>query len=301
MRLNTLPMGMLPARPSSVPSEAWWVEQTKEWELGPAPAGEPRHGTYRWWRADGSFAAEASFENGVLHGSYVRHHPNGEPAETASYQHGKLHGTRTWHQSVDPSSEKAFVPSLPASIWRAENDCDLGEVVAMRFYDRDGRRVCATGEPFPQVPPGLPQTVMFDTREGVFVEARYTAETKPTGVWRLWTVDGVLRCDRDHTKTEVHERIFHPNGQVAAEGVIDPLRTGVWRFYDERGALLSEELWAAGKRVPSPEPAKPKKPPPKAKRSPAREKPHAKTKTKTKTRRKATTKPKRAKPKSARR
>ena len=55
--------------------------------------------------------------------------------------------------------------------------------------------------------------------------------------------------DRDYSTPRVHQRLFHQNGQLAAEGIIDPQRTGPWRFYDEAGALLREEMWSAGSIV----------------------------------------------------
>jgi len=260
MRIMTLPMGTLPSRPASVPSDAHWIEESREWEHGPTRAGEKRSGVYRWWRVDGSLACEAHYENDLLNGPLVRRHPNGMLSEEAHYLQDKLHGVRIWHRSLEESDEPPIVPNIADSVFRCETDCDMGEVVAMRFFNREGKRVCVNGSRFPTPPSHLPETVMFLPTEALFVEARYDEDTKPTGVWRMWTPDGVLHSDRDHSKVPAHERIFHRNGQVKAEGQVDPERTGIWRSYDEDGALVTEEVWENGTKLSATLPEKSEKP-----------------------------------------
>ncbi len=191
-------------KPNSVPEGAYWDEDDSEWVLGAKnPEGE-FVGLVHYYRADGSLCCKTNFVGGTPHGEFQRFHENGEPSRSGVFVEGALHGTNRFVRSTTPTTEN-FPRGLGDEIWTCDMDYAHGNVVEGRLYDRQGRRVMESGEPFPETrPPGVSEDAHF---------------RKPSDRDEYCWVSGASRTDEDN----------------------DVVRLGMWRTWNASGELLAEE------------------------------------------------------------
>lgn len=230
-------------RPPNVPPEAWWVGEEREWELGEISGGV-KHGTFRYWRADGTLCNECTYHDGVPEGPFKRFHENGEVSQTGQFVRGELHGTRTWYACDQPTSERMHDAGVSELVRRTEMDYDMGRVLAVRHYDASGRRVLPDGAPYPLTPDGIGEDAEFrPDLGGVWVRGGLDEKNERSGPWTFWTRDGVLLEEteyRDGTKSGTSIQ-FHPGGAQKAEGdYLEDQKVGVWRFWTAEGRLERE-------------------------------------------------------------
>ena len=107
-----------PRRPNTVPAEAVWNAEEKEWELG-KKKGAKEVGDWVWWRADGSLACRSTFdEKGRLDGMCRRFHPDGKPSLEGRYVHGDRWGKSRHTRSLGGDSpEDVHMAELPEKVF----------------------------------------------------------------------------------------------------------------------------------------------------------------------------------------
>ncbi len=226
------------AKPPGVPSEAVWDEDENEWVVGQRNADGELIGIVQYYRPDGSLCCRTNFVDGTPHGAFQRFHENGEPSSGGQFNNGDRQGCHWWARSTAPTTEN-FPSGLGEAIWRCEMDFASGNVVEGRLFDRQGRRVMESGEPFPEVrPPGVPQDAHFrkpDNRSdycwvsGVARVIDGTTEPVRLGVWRTWTTDGIL----------ISEEPYDDKGE----------RHGLLVRYSDSGTLEESLRFEHGERV----------------------------------------------------
>lgn len=237
-----------PERPASVPPEARWVAKEHRWEQGEGK-GKSRHGPFRYWREDGSLWSECVLQAGVPHGPYKRFHPDGSLAEQGQYIEGAAHGLRVFIASEHPGAEVRTDEGLSPAIWRTEQDCELGQVVAVRHFDRQGNRVNSDGSPVPPRPRQVTERAEFRFEDQVWAELAVDKEGKRHGRLKSWARDGRLleEADWEHGLRHGALRRFGPQGKVQEEGRYRRgERTGVFRFFGDDGLPLSEREFHGG-------------------------------------------------------
>ncbi|NOK21867.1 thioredoxin domain-containing protein, partial [Corallococcus carmarthensis] len=92
--------------PSGVPEDATWDDGDKEWSFGPKDAKGRPHGTWRYWRADGTLCNECIMKQGAPHGPFKRFHEDGAVSQEGAFEQGQLHGPRTWTASDHFTTER---------------------------------------------------------------------------------------------------------------------------------------------------------------------------------------------------
>ena len=138
------------SRPTSVPREATWNTEENEWQLGvlrrtnrsePHPTGE-----WRYWRADGSLACIAQFDDeGAQDGTTPRWHPDGTLASRGEWRQGDRFGRFVFMQSEHPTPE---VYPEDKRTWRVEFDAvNSWSEEYERFFLRDGTECTSFGRP----------------------------------------------------------------------------------------------------------------------------------------------------------
>ena len=237
-----------PERPQSVPPDAHWVAKDNAWELGAGKA-RTRHGPFRYWRADGTLMMECVLQAGVPHGPYRRFHENGELSQEGLFVEGAYHGKRTFHGSDQPTTEPRAEASLAPQVWKSELDCELGQVVAVRHFDRAGNRINSDGSPVPPRPKGVAEKAEYRFEDQTWVDVGLDKEGKRHGRLKRWNGAGRLveETDWEHGLRHGASRAFGPDGKVREEGRFRRgERTGVFRFYSEDGRVEAEREFHGG-------------------------------------------------------
>src|SRR5688500_10807801 len=78
-----------PERPDTVPAEAEYIPDWKEWGVGQRVDGL-MEGAWRLWQHTGEFVEESSFRAGQSHGTKRRYQRDGTLASVAEYEHGVM-------------------------------------------------------------------------------------------------------------------------------------------------------------------------------------------------------------------
>ena len=229
-------------RPASVPAEAWWDQGDEEWVLGPKDEAGKKHGIVEYWRPDGTLCCRTEYVHGQPHGRATRFHDNGEVSQTCTFVEGKLHGTRSWFSIDAPTSEHTRPSGVSEVVMRSEMDYDMENVIAIRHYDGEGRRVSPSGELFPEHPTSVPQSAWWDEDDEDWKLGRATPDNKMFGSWQIWSREGVLlrRCEYDDHERhgDAWERV-EPDTITVADVTARRGRyhrdvpVGVWSFVDE--------------------------------------------------------------------
>jgi hypothetical protein len=135
-----------PKRPDSVPSEAVWIAEENEWQIGTEMRGNsaPR-GECKVWREDGSLAGTHTLDDkGRLHGVNTRYHPDGTVASRGEWSEGERAGAFMFQQS-----EKATPEAYEGTdrTWRYEFIGDGYDQNDERWFAKDGTPITSDGRP----------------------------------------------------------------------------------------------------------------------------------------------------------
>ncbi len=236
-------------RPAGVPAGATWVEEDKEWMLGSVSADGKKQGPYKYWRADGTLCNECMMVDDQPHGPFKRFHENGEVSQQGTFERGALHGTRTWFSTDSVTTERMHEGRMSKNVWRSEMDYVRNTVVAVRHFDRQGRRLLPSGEPFPDRPEGVAAEAEYHEKQDQWAAGSAREDHSKVGRWRYWYKDGTPKEDLNYVdgKKSGAAKTFHENGQVFEEGTYkDDERHGLWKRYGEDGKLLVEATFAEG-------------------------------------------------------
>jgi hypothetical protein len=216
-----------PRRPATVPADAVWSDNTREWELTPVDAEGRPDGLVRAWRADGSLATEYQHRAGARDGAFRRFHPDGSVAREGVFVAGQPHGLMTARGYEGDSPEPLQSCCVPEGAWQLQHEYDNGHLADIRWYDRAGVHILPSGKPHPVRPDGVPRQARFDEGRDQWVLTRYSEQGMPQGVWLRWARDGVLRERDEYLEGKAH---------------------GLWQRFDATGALAEEGGWRDGAR-----------------------------------------------------
>lgn len=227
-----------PPRPSTVPADAVFDEESGEWLAGPTDADGKRNGETRAWRVDGTPAGACVYRAGVLEGAFRRFHPDGTVAREVAYVEGRRHGLLTAWAHEQPSPEVLQSCCVPPGAFQLQIDYDQGSALETRWYDRSGAHILPSGKPHPVRPASVPARASFEERHGEaeagtaeegaadrWVQSGGWTEAGPNGLWLRWSRDGVLR-ERDE--------------------LVEGRPHGMRQRFDARGALLEEGHFVHG-------------------------------------------------------
>lgn len=187
------PVSKARQRPDGVPAKAWWDAGENEWVLGPMVEGK-KHGTFTFWRPDGTRCNECHFEAGVPHGPFKRFHEDGAVSQEGQFERGQLHGTRRWCCTDGETTERTRPEGVHESVWTSEMDYEHGRVVAIRHLDREGVRVLpGSGEPYPERPESVdPHAEYVEPKDEWHRGDAMGEDQRKVGRWRVWSREGEL-------------------------------------------------------------------------------------------------------------
>lgn len=231
----------VPKRPRGVPAEAVWSEEEKEWVLGQLVDGK-RHGTFRFWRPDGTLCCESTFEHGEAHGPFRRFHQNRQVSQQGCFEHDRRAGQIVWQRSTGRSTEVTLPPQAGDNVWKACSHVEDGIVKRQEFFTKDGQPVTLQGLPIPSRPEGVPEEALYDSVEQYWQHGLFEDMTgTPIGIQREWNSSGVLWAQSEWQAGEkVLERAFGDDGRLRLE---HRYKDGDWvlkREYDDVGHLREE-------------------------------------------------------------
>jgi Leucine-rich repeat (LRR) protein/antitoxin component YwqK of YwqJK toxin-antitoxin module len=230
-----------------VPAEAWWDEKDREWVLGARDAQGRLQGVVRYWRPDGTLCCTCEHVDDKPHGQSLRYHESGELSQRGTYVEGHLHGTSTWFATDTPTTEKMHVQGMSPRVRRSEYDFEHGALVAMRYFDGEGRPVSTDGKPLPPRPETVDARATY--QDGYWVSGRWTETGLRNGLLRYHSREGVLIEEtewRNNVGEGIH-RAYDATGELREEVTYrGGLRDGLARAWRINGTLAREATLSQG-------------------------------------------------------
>lgn len=172
-------------------------------------------------------------------------------------------GIVTWQRSVDSTKHGVFDSTDPRDlrVHEARQEIfDDGTCSPPIFFDADGQEVATNGKPVPERPSGMPAFAALITqgrKNGVWEHGRMKLAdglSPRIGMWTFFYPDGAReRVDYGEPSDVLPCKRYDASGVLRVEGTYKaqegrhagggrwsgPL-VGVWRFFDERGELVTE-------------------------------------------------------------
>ena len=241
--------------PPGVPKGATWDAGDAEWTFGPKDSKGRQHGTWKFWRADGTLCNECIMKQGTPHGVFKRFHEDGSVSQEGTFEQGQLHGPRTWYASEHFTSERMHENGVSERVRKTVMLYDQGEVRQVLHFDGTGQRVIpTTGEPYPVRPAHLPEDAELREDLDQWARVSLNAEGERHGLIRFWDRQGQLLWEAEYVDglrhghyrsravdTYADFRVHFDEGQ--AEG---NLAAGVWSLLDaQRQVVLTRDLGLA--------------------------------------------------------
>lgn len=210
------------ARPRGVPESARWMEEVGEWHASALDADGRLHGPFRAWRADGSLRAIARHEGGKRVDVTWEFHPDGSLFSVGAFTDGTPRGVHRRYANLEPTAERLQSCCVPAGAWQLRQDFQAEGAVDRRWYDRDGARLLDSGNPYPELPKGVPENATFSERSQYWEAGLTWADGGYHGTRRRWSREGVL---------------------LLIEETVASQRHGVVRWFDEHGAPVYDATY----------------------------------------------------------
>ncbi|MBN9687516.1 MULTISPECIES: thioredoxin domain-containing protein [unclassified Corallococcus] len=242
-------------RPSGVPEGATWDDGDGEWSFGPKDAKGRPHGTWRYWRADGTLCNECIMEQGTPHGPFKRFHEDGSVSQEGAFAKGQLHGPRTWTASDRFTTERMHEGGVSERVRRTVMHYDHGTVRQVGHFNAQGQRVVpSTGEPYPTRPAHLPEDAELREDLNQWAKVTLNADGERHGLTRFWDAQGQLLWEAEFEDGRRHGRYWS-----RAEGIYADFRVhfeegraegdlacGEWSLMDaQRAVVLTRDLGQA--------------------------------------------------------
>ncbi len=239
-------------KPAGVPPDATWDSKDNEWCAGPKDKEGRNHGTWKFWRPDGTLCNECPFVHGKPHGAFKRFHENGEISQDGTFENGQLQGTRRWLATDSSTTERMHENGVSEKVRRTEMDYDHDRVVAIRHFNADGVRCLpSTGEPYPMRPKAVGDAAEFVETENEWRQVSVDADRKRHGLCRFWSPEGTFlwEAEYDHGArsgkwTESTSGEFSDANVVLVKGVNEnDQAVGLWSGLDASGkGLFTRDL-----------------------------------------------------------
>lgn len=190
------------ARPEGIPAHALFFTDAGQWGAGERDAAGKRIGPWKFWRQDGSYAAEAHFLDDQLHGERHAVYEDGTAAATERYEHGALRWRRAFRPNGETKDEHAFAGTPDAVAEIESSFAPDGYFRAQFLRDAAGAELARDGTPAPPRPPGLPadanfwriassRSVILSAHSGSDEVSRNVREVPAHELWQLceWTFE----------------------------------------------------------------------------------------------------------------
>ncbi|MHA7628831.1 thioredoxin domain-containing protein [Corallococcus sp. M7] len=195
--------------PSGVPEGATWDDGDEEWSFGPKDAKGRPHGTWRYWRADGTLCNECIMEQGRPHGPFKRFHEDGSVSQEGAFEQGQLHGPRTWIASERFTTERMHEGGVSERVRRTVMHYDHGTVRQVEHFNAQGQRVVpSTGEPYPTRPAHLPEDAELREDLNQWAKVTLNADGERHGLTRFWDAQGQLLWEAEFEDGRRHGRYW---------------------------------------------------------------------------------------------
>ena len=165
-------------RPWTLPESARWDSETNVWVDSARDEEGRLHGPGASYRPDGTLCVSYVNRAGVVHGDVTRYHDSGEIAQGFHMADGKFHGTRTWYFTDEPTQEAPRPSELSNVVKRSEMVYGHGDILEIRHFDGEGRRVTHQGEVMELRPVGLPEDAWKDPRDGLWKKVVERCQTE---------------------------------------------------------------------------------------------------------------------------
>jgi thioredoxin len=185
--------------PPGIPEDATWDDGDAEWSAGPKDAKGRMHGTWRYWRADGTLCNECIMKADAPHGPFKRFHEDGTVSQEGAFEQGQLHGPRTWLASENFTTERMHENGISERVRKTVMHYEHGAVKQVLHHDGEGRRVVpSTGEPYPTRPAHLPEDAELREDLGQWAKSPLDAEGERHGLVRFWDLQGQLLWEAEY-------------------------------------------------------------------------------------------------------
>ncbi|AKU98375.1 hypothetical protein AKJ09_05039 [Labilithrix luteola] len=170
-------------------------------------------------------------------------------------------GIVTWQRSAESTSNHHVFDSAHPRIHQARQEIfEDGTCSLPIFFDADGREVATNGTPAPERPAHVPAFSALITngrRKGVWEHGRMKLADGPSprvGMWTFFFPDGARELvDYGEPSDVLPCKKYDASGVLRVEGAYKAMEgrhaggghwsgplIGVWRFFDERGELVTE-------------------------------------------------------------
>ncbi len=191
----------------------------------------------------------SEYANGESHGPYRRFHPNGEVSQEGVMNRDVSEGNFKWWRSTAESPEVTLPAGVADNAWRMEAVLERGKNYPLRFFDRAGEEVLVNGEPVPQRPESVPAVAVFSPEEEQWFHGLGASNVDDReGLWRWWTTEGKIQCDKDYRGGNALRERYYDDGVLEQEQINDVhghrIRTVQ---FDEHG----EAVTSSGEPLPS--------------------------------------------------
>ncbi|RYZ41911.1 MAG: thiol reductase thioredoxin [Myxococcaceae bacterium] len=241
--------------PAGVPKGATWDADEAEWSFGPKDPKGRQHGTWKFWRADGTLCNECFMKHGTPQGVFKRFHESGEVSQEGTFDKGQLHGPRTWFASEHFTTERMHENGVSEKVKKTVMLYDQGEVRQVMHFDGTGQRVVpTTGEPYPTRPAHLPEGAELREDLDQWALTSVNAEGERHGLVRFWDRHGLLLWEAEYQDgrrqgfyrsraedTYADFRVHFEEGQAQADYAV-----GEWSLLDaQRQVVLTRDLGVA--------------------------------------------------------
>ncbi|RKH51681.1 thiol reductase thioredoxin [Corallococcus sp. AB050B] len=241
--------------PPGIPEDATWDDGDGEWSSGPKDAKGLPHGTWRYWRADGTLCNECIMEHGRPHGPFKRFHEDGSVSQEGAFEQGQLHGPRTWIASESFTTERMHEGGVNARVRKTVMHYEHGAVRHVQHFNGQGQRVVpSTGEPYPTRPAHLPEDAELREDLNQWTRVTLNADGERHGLTRFWDVQGQLLWEAEFEDGRRHGRYWSRAEKTYAdfrvhfeEGRAEgDLACGEWSLMDaQRAVVLKRDLGQA--------------------------------------------------------
>ncbi|RKI04887.1 thioredoxin family protein [Corallococcus sp. AB038B] len=238
--------------PTGVPEGATWDDGDEEWSFGPKDAKGRPHGTWRYWRADGTLCNECIMVQGNPHGPFRRFHEDGAVSQEGAFEQGQLHGPRTWIASDGFTSERMHEGGVSERVRKTVMHYDRGTVRQVEHFNGDGQRVVpSTGEPYPTRPAHLPEDAELREDLNQWAKVTLNADRERHGPTRFWDAQGQLLWEAEFDNGRRHGRYWSRAEDTYAdfrvhfeEGRAEgDFACGEWSLMDaQRAVVLKRDL-----------------------------------------------------------
>ena len=175
-----------PPKPDSVPEQASWHPERREWLAGVKDEQGRWHQWVIGFSEVGVKCSLQHFRAGVADGAFTRFHPNGEVARRGEFVKGKPHGDWRAERSHEPTTERLRTCCVPPQAWSLVSRYDHGRLIDEWFENEAGQALSSDGSLRPERPDSVHPRARFDETSRRWCLGAYDAAGLRDGLWQWW-------------------------------------------------------------------------------------------------------------------